>query len=1309
VRRRIRGVVAAAACAVVVVALAGQQAGANAAQIGAPAAPAPPPKPVLPDRVADPDRVLGPAWRSSPDRVVTTAGDDTGLHVLVADRRDAYRWRIATTLAEPGLDTDLWIGRACVTGSGRRAVVVYAPRQFANREALLGGGAFAAVVDLVSGTVTKLAERTTMAYYNPGCGAGETAALSRLSSDERTASTSVSVVDAAAARVVRTVRASGELTSPLPLRGRIVGAYGGGLVELTGDGTTRLLAATTGTPYRIVPDGTDRLAFQLPKGNDTIFARYAGGMVTAVTSAPAGTAVLHPGAAGRVFLVGPGAPARLRGRLPVSWEARDGAPGADVSTNGDLLVTSANPHAPGKRLQISARLAAGTDVSFDTDRSAVAGSARSPALRRPATAAPARPGVADYSGVPSDPDRTCAVPRNDPLIQVYQPGPRQVEWAADLAVRGQLTFTRPANWLNNGLPAYSPQQLFPPAQMDGFVPAQVLLGILAQESNLRQASWHVVDGSSGNPLTSPGFYGLDPTNPDPNKINWASADCGYGVAQITTGMRSVDTNAAGGLSDLQQKAIALDYATNIAAAVRLLQDKWNQAKDHGIVANNGDPKYIENWFFAVWAYNTGLHEPLPHNDTAPWGLGWLNNPANPIYPADRKPFLTAPLTTPTHHDLIAYDNAKHASDWSYPERVMGWARTSVVLPDYASGDWKSTYAPGLWPGDIGGDQTDPTQFIAAQPGRFTFCVPNFNHCDPAVTHKSSDPQYADQPPGPCTMNDLTQCWWHDGITWIDCTQHCGVEVRSFTTVEPRPLADNIHPEQCTVEDLPDNAIIIDDIVAARPTGPNGCNPVPAGGNFSLDFASTSYNGTTIHPSKVDFHQIGGGFGGHFWFAHTQPTTNPTMRVTGTWTPTNRLTGWTRILVHIPDHGAGTQQAHYVIHTGLTDRERYLNTNRQANNWIELGTYQFGGGQPQGLELSNFTDDGRGVDDITWDAAAFVPLPGKPQHFVVAIGDSYQSGEGVGDYYPETDADYSDYSWNACRRSRQAWPRTVTLPGTNSPVGTLADGLDARLDFQFVSCSGAKAEMMVTSTSRLYWTNPPSLGDLHADADGQFGEHAQVDSGVLSDDTTLVLLSAGGNDADFPGWIRTCAQSDCTGDQAQIQQDIDQAQQKVLDLMTAVHDKAPNAKIVLVGYPRLFADDHGGTCLFRQLTGAEMDMMQAMADHMRDVQAATVNTARSGGIDANFVDMVAGFGDHGTCRAFHDADPGPTQDINEVLIYTTGPGDYRAVSYPDPVPYCPINIDPLHACVSRSSFHPMRTGADRYATAVSSGLAAIGYH
>lgn len=91
--------------------------------------------------------------------------------------------------------------------------------------------------------------------------------------------------------------------------------------------------------------------------------------------------------------------------------------------------------------------------------------------------------------------------------------------------------------------------------------------------------------------------------------------------------------------------------------------------------------------------------------------------------------------------------------------------------------------------------------------------------------------------------------------------------------------------------------------------------------------------------------------------------------------------------------------------------------------------------------------------------AFQPLSVKPKHMVVAMGDSYTSGEGAGAYSPESDRDHGDSDWNACWRSPSAWPRKVTLPSQTKSIGALADSFDLALDFQFTACSGAKTFQM----------------------------------------------------------------------------------------------------------------------------------------------------------------------------------------------------------------------------------------------------------
>ncbi|MER5702275.1 SGNH/GDSL hydrolase family protein [Micromonospora sp. NPDC002296] len=1044
--------------------------------------------PTHPDRVRDPDARLGAGWRRSTDRAVTTSSDAGGLHLLVADEAQAYAWRTAATLAEPGLDADQWIGQACVTGSGRRAVVVYGPRTFTNREPLMQRGGFAAVVDLRTGAVTKLPERVSLAYHNPGCGAGEQVALSRLEPPARpgeAAHTWIGTVDAAhPTRAIRAVRTAGQVTSTLPVGGQLIGSKGASLVRIGAKGRVTTVASATASPFRLLADGRDGVAFQVVRDGRTEFKRFAGGRVSDHGSAPKGEIKLRAGAGGRVFAVGGRAEARVAARMPRGWSAIDGLPDSDVSTTGALLVSRATTgrEAAGRpagrpdagradRVDISARRTTnGSSLTFTVQpEDSGAGRRPSPALGGPAPK-PTRPGSRTastaYPNQPDDPDRSCAVSRNDPKLQVYQPTVRQMEWAADLAVRGLLTFQRPANWNNNSMPAYSPQGMFPSLALagGGNVPAQIFLGILAQESNLWQASRFAVDASVGNPLTSLGYYGLDLAAPNYEFIDWAHTDCGYGAGQVTSGMKRSDTNqviAGVTWDETKQKAVATDYAVNVAAALRILQDKWNQTRNAGLIANDGDPKYLENWWFAIWAYNTGFYPQDPQNPSAPYGVGWSNNPANTDYPADRAMFLTMPLDIYDSFgnlivdDEIAYDNAKHPNHWSYPERVTGFAYTSLIRYNYEEEAYLPTYQTAWSPGT-------PAH---GQPARYTFCGPTVNTCDETLPPKVPG-DYPTTKAGACQRDDL-KCWWHGPATWASCASTCGTERRTYTSVEPRPYTEpgeNIHPTpangdgSCKVDGLPSGARIIDDITTTVALGAEGCTPTyTRGGSFGLNFATfTQFDGDVVTPGKVDFHQIGAGFGGHFWFSHTyKQAEKPNYRVTGTWTinPTN---AWTRVWVHMPDHGAHTRQADYAVRRpNGTVEHRIIPTQWESNKWVNLGVFDFTGTGTPKVELSNFTRDGTGVQDIAWDAIAVQPLPSKPRHFVVALGDSYSSGEGSGDYTRVSDQyGDDDANRNSCRRSPRAWSQQAVIPGAPGSIASLASGHNPAIDAQFVACSGA---------------------------------------------------------------------------------------------------------------------------------------------------------------------------------------------------------------------------------------------------------------
>ena len=90
----------------------------------------------------------------------------------------------------------------------------------------------------------------------------------------------------------------------------------------------------------------------------------------------------------------------------------------------------------------------------------------------------------------------------------------------------------------------------------------------------------------------------------------------------------------------------------------------------------------------------------------------------------------------------------------------------------------------------------------------------------------------------------------------------------------------------------------------------------------------------------------------------------------------------------------------------------------------------------------------------------------------------------------------------------------------------------------------------------------------------------------------------------------------------------------------------------------------------------------------------------------FVDMIAGFGNHGACREDESVPP-PTEDIHDALLSVTGPGDFKELDGVA-VPQCDYTWLPGNQCLSRSSFHPKDTGAVRQGAAVTSALVAMGY-
>lgn len=192
---------------------------------------------------------------------------------------------------------------------------------------------------------------------------------------------------------------------------------------------------------------------------------------------------------------------------------------------------------------------------------------------------------------------------------------------------------------------------------------------------------------------------------------------------------------------------------------------------------------------------------------------------------------------------------------------------------------------------------------------------------------------------------------------------------------------------------------------------------------------------------------------------------------------------------------------------------------------------------------------------------------------VGLGDSYSAG--VGTYAPR----------DACYRSPYGYP------------ALLAQRQGLQLDYQ--ACSGA------------------TTSDVAAD---------QV--GALTNATDFVTMTIGGNDVGFADVITECAQpgwiSNCKGAISTARTILNQRMPgRYNTLFTTIADRAPNADVVIGGYPRLF---NGEDCnLFTFFSGSEMSSLNNATD---ELDSLIRTTSTSAGFD--YVDPRTAFLGHAVC-------------------------------------------------------------------------------
>jgi lysophospholipase L1-like esterase len=211
----------------------------------------------------------------------------------------------------------------------------------------------------------------------------------------------------------------------------------------------------------------------------------------------------------------------------------------------------------------------------------------------------------------------------------------------------------------------------------------------------------------------------------------------------------------------------------------------------------------------------------------------------------------------------------------------------------------------------------------------------------------------------------------------------------------------------------------------------------------------------------------------------------------------------------------------------------------------------------------------------------VATPARAADYV-GLGDSYSSGTGTA----------SSYSGN-CERTNLAYPVLIDaqLPGSGVNL----------------SCSGARTYNITT------------------DAQSPENPQPQLQLTGLGPDTDYVTLQIGGNDAGFVDTVIACGNpfSDCDAavDQAE-QQGATELPPKLAATYDAVRAKAPNATIVVVGYPRLFRPGQSCNTFF---SANDITRLNEAADLL---DSLVRTAARDKGFA--YVSAVQKFIGHGAC-------------------------------------------------------------------------------
>lgn len=217
----------------------------------------------------------------------------------------------------------------------------------------------------------------------------------------------------------------------------------------------------------------------------------------------------------------------------------------------------------------------------------------------------------------------------EPSVQGQQPSPQELIVQFDKAGTNRLGNNGPSlPRINAGYPQFQP--------IDPYVPC-ILLKAIGWTESTGWKQFNANYGQTGSTIIS--------------------FDCGYGIMQITSGM--------GGGSGFDPARVAADPTYNIGTGAQNLITKWNSISQ-SIGDNN--PYVVEDWYYAVWAYNSFSN---------------INNPNNSQYPINRSPWQcdnnSSTRSDYPYQELVWGCAANPPNDPTLPNKKL-WVATPLTLP-----------------------------------------------------------------------------------------------------------------------------------------------------------------------------------------------------------------------------------------------------------------------------------------------------------------------------------------------------------------------------------------------------------------------------------------------------------------------------------------------------------------------------------------------------------------------------------------------------------------------------------------------------